>query len=160
MPVWGLTFRDAHGAFAAVPLVSVDVDVKIVDFLSHVTLCQRYLSMEKNPVKAVFRFPMSASAAVNRLVVTVGDRVVEGRVMEKSEARAKYDSAVRAGAGAYLVDESAESRDVFVASGEWKDGARCATLRRCVCDMMCARRCMLQWGTCSAARPWRCACRM
>jgi hypothetical protein len=124
MPVWGLSFRDAHGVAAAVPLVGVDVDVKIVDFLSHVTLCQRYLSTQPEPVEAVFRVPMSASAAVNRLVVTVGDRVVEGRVMEKSEARATYDNAVRAGAGAYLVDESVESRDVFVASGAWKTAPR------------------------------------
>ena len=53
---------------------------------------------------------------VNRLLVTVDDRVIEGCVMEKEAAKETYDAAIRSGAGAVLVEQSAVSKDVFKAS--------------------------------------------
>ena len=89
---------------------------QVLDFLSHVTLCQRYQNTDDAPIECVYTFPMDAKAAVNRLLVTVGDRVIEGCVMETAAARETYDAAVSAGAGAYLVEQSKDSSDVFRAS--------------------------------------------
>ena len=71
---------------------------QVLDFLSHVTLCQRYQNTDDTPIECVYTFPMDAKAAVNRLLVTVGDRVIEGCVMETAAARETYDAAVSAGA--------------------------------------------------------------
>ena len=60
---------------------------------------------------------MDPHAAVNRVLVTADDRVLEGRVVEKEEAREEFDAAVRRGDGAYLVEESAVQRDTFYAKG-------------------------------------------
>ncbi len=50
-------------------------------------------------------------------VVTCDDRFIEGCVMETSAARETFDVAVRSGAGAYLVEQSTQSVDVFTVRG-------------------------------------------
>jgi hypothetical protein len=39
-----------------------------VDFLAHVTLCQRYRNAEARSITCEYVFPMDSGAAVNRLV--------------------------------------------------------------------------------------------
>jgi hypothetical protein len=90
---------------------------QVLDCLAHVVLRQTYA----NPAYATtldceYTFPMDPSAAVNRLVVTVGDRVVHGVVMERAAADARFDEAVAVGDGAYRVARSPTSADVFLAS--------------------------------------------
>lgn len=89
---------------------------QVLDTLVSVSLRQTYQYDGTGPVQAVYRFPMDADAAVNGLRVRVGDRVIDGVVREKAEAKAAYTAAVAAGHGAYLVEESAASADVFVIS--------------------------------------------
>ena len=91
--------------------------VQVLDYLTHVTVCQRYTNTLAQAVDCKYVFPMDATAAVNRLVVRVNDdRVIEGQVMESAAAREKYATATRSGDGAYLVEQSAESVDVFEAA--------------------------------------------
>ena len=92
---------------------------QIADFVASITLKQSYRHQGFTAEEAEFRFPMDTEAAVNALEVRVGDRVITGRVLEKAAAKAEYSAAVAAGHGAYLVEESALSTDVFVAKCEW-----------------------------------------
>ena len=96
-------------------LVCVFRCLQVLDFLTHVTICQRYTNTFNRPLEVRYVFPMDAGAAVNRLHVTVDDRVIEGMVMESGRARDAYTAAVRAGLGAVLVQQSEDSVDVFEA---------------------------------------------
>ena len=62
------------------PLEHTDVDVHISGFLSRVTLTQTYRNAYSTKIEAVYTFPMSHRAAVDRMTMTIGDRVVAGEV--------------------------------------------------------------------------------
>ena len=85
--------------------------------LAHVTLCQVFHNPGDVAVNCVYAFPMDPHAAVNRVLVTADDRVLEGRVVEKEEAREEFDAAVQRGDRAYLVEESEVRCDTFFAKG-------------------------------------------
>jgi Ca-activated chloride channel family protein len=56
-------------------------------------------------VEGIYVFPLPEKAAVDHLWMRIGERVVEGRVQEKEEARRSYDSARREGRKAALVEQ-------------------------------------------------------
>lgn len=97
-----------------VPLVGVSAKAEIRDYACRVVLSQRFRNDEKQPIEAVYRFPLDEGAAVCGFEVEIDGRVVKGRVEEREKAFEAYDEAMSAGHGAYLVDE--ERADVFTAS--------------------------------------------
>ncbi len=96
-----------------VPLLDVKVFVTIFDFCGHVAITQRYFNAEDSALEVVYTMPMDPKAAVNGLSVHIDDRTVYGEVQEKQQARKTYQQALRHGDGAYLLEESQESPDVF-----------------------------------------------
>ncbi len=97
-----------------VPLEGVLVEADIKDFCSSVTISQRYRNRERNPIEAVYVFPLEEGAAVCGFEAVIDGVHVVGRVKEREEAFEDYDDAMEAGYGAYLLDE--ERPDVFTAS--------------------------------------------
>ena len=98
----------------AVPLVSVHVEAEIRDYGAWVVLIQRYRNDESQPIEAVYKFPLDEAAAVCGFEATIDGRRVVGVVEEREKAFEKYDQAMAAGHGAYLLDQ--ERPDVFTVS--------------------------------------------
>lgn len=69
------------------------------------TVTQRYVNPHEVWVAGVYRFPLPTAAAVDGLTMVVGDRVLEGQIHEKEEARRVYEQAERQGVKATLVEE-------------------------------------------------------
>jgi Ca-activated chloride channel family protein len=65
-------------------------------------------------IEAVYAFPLPSDAAVDEMVMTVGDRRVVGQVKPREEARAAYERAKSAGNVASLLDQ--ERPNVFTQS--------------------------------------------
>jgi Ca-activated chloride channel family protein len=101
-------------AGARVPLVGVSARAEIRDYACRVVLSQRFRNDEVQPIEAVYKFPLDESAAVCGFEAEIDGRVVKGRVEEREKAFETYDDAMRAGHGAYLLDE--ERADVFTVS--------------------------------------------
>jgi len=99
---------------AAVPLVGVSARAEIRDYACRVVLTQRFRNDERQPIEAVYKFPLDEGAAVCGFEVEIDGRVIRGRVLEREQAFETYDEAMSAGHGAYLLDE--ERADVFTAS--------------------------------------------
>lgn len=99
---------------APVPLEGVAVEVQVRAFASRVTLRQRYRNREAHPIECVYTFPLDDGAAVCGFEAEIGGTRVVGRVQEREAAFARYDDALAAGHGAYLLDQ--ERPDVFTAS--------------------------------------------
>jgi hypothetical protein len=97
-----------------VPLLGVRVEAEIKDYGARVVLVQRYRNDEKQPIEAVYKFPLDEAAAVCAFEATIDDRRVIGEVEEREKAFLKYDEAMAAGHGAYLLDQ--ERADVFTVS--------------------------------------------
>ena len=134
---------DAFGSkgesLGSCPLKHTDVKVDIAGFIARVTVKQQFHNPFKDKIEAVYVFPLSQDAAVDRMTMTVGDRVIKGEIRERSEARAIYETAKAQGKVASLLDqerpniftqsvaniEPGEQVDIEISYSEtleWKDG--------------------------------------
>ncbi len=121
------------------PLKHTDVEVDISGFIARVTVRQQFHNPFKDKIEAVYVFPLSQEAAVDRMTMKVGDRIVKGQIKERGEARAIYEAAKAQGKVASLLDqerpniftqsvaniEPGERVDITISYSEtldWKDG--------------------------------------
>ncbi len=96
------------------PLKHTDVDASVSGFFSRVNVMQTYHNPYAKKIEAVYTFPLSHRAAVDRMTMTVGDRVVEGEVKERQLARQIYQSARQQGYVASLLEQ--ERPNIFTQS--------------------------------------------
>ncbi len=96
------------------PLKSTAVKADISGFLTRVTVKQEFENSFTEPVEAVYVFPLSQNGAVDRMTMTVGDRVINGKIMKREEARKTYESAKTEGKTASLLDQ--ERPNIFTQS--------------------------------------------
>ncbi len=96
------------------PLQHTDVDVRISGFFSRVNVTQTYHNPYEKKIEAVYTFPLSHRAAVDRMTMTIGDRVVEGEVKERQLARQIYEAAREKGHVASLLEQ--ERPNIFTQS--------------------------------------------
>ncbi|XP_062408723.1 von Willebrand factor A domain-containing protein 5A-like isoform X2 [Sardina pilchardus] len=96
-----------------VPLKSVEVDVHVKGHVATVTSTLGYVNGEERPLEAVFVFPLPGECAVCHLSAKIGDTEVVAKLQDKQKAREKYDDALSSGHQAFLLEESAQSPDVF-----------------------------------------------
>src|SRR5262249_43903401 len=54
---------------------------------------QKYHNPYQSKIEAVYTFPLSNHAAVDRMNMTIGNRVIVGQVKERAEARQIYEQA-------------------------------------------------------------------
>lgn len=47
-----------------VPLKHVNIEAKIIDFMSQVTITQKYVNSETSPIEVFYSYPIEESAAV------------------------------------------------------------------------------------------------
>jgi len=87
------------------PLKHTDVSVDVSGFIARVTLRQQFQNPFKDKIEAIYVFPMSQDAAVDRMTMKIGDRIIEGEIKEREEARKIYDAARAAGKVASLLDQ-------------------------------------------------------
>ena len=50
---------------------------------------------------------------VSKLVIQIGERVVEGKILEREQAQEKYDDAIAGGNAAVLVEENKKNKDLI-----------------------------------------------
>ena len=96
------------------PLEHTDVDVEVSGFIARVTLTQRFGNPFTEPIEAVYTFPMSDRAAVDTMLMKVGNRVIRGNIKEREEAQRIYQQARDAGKTASLLDQ--ERPNIFTQS--------------------------------------------
>lgn len=96
------------------PLRHTDVKVEASGPFLRVTLTQSYYNPYPDKIEAVYTFPLSHRAAVDRMTMTVGDRVTVGEVHESTIARAIYQAARERGYVASLLEQ--ERPNIFTQS--------------------------------------------
>lgn len=101
-PVYGLSAL--HGD--SIVLQSVEVDVAFNDLLSETVITQTYHNPEKDPIEAVYTFPLASQVVLLDLAVTIGDRQLRGRVVKKSTAEKQYEEAVIQGDAAIMLEQA------------------------------------------------------
>ncbi len=109
---------DAFGpkgeALGSCPLKHTEVTVDVAGFIARVTVRQQFHNPFEDKIEAVYAFPLSQDAAVDRMTMKVGDRVIEGQIKERGEARQIYEAAKAEGKVASLLDQ--ERPNIFTQS--------------------------------------------
>ncbi len=87
------------------PLKHTDVSIQISGPLARAQVTQQFENPYSEKIEAVYTFPLPQHAAVDDMTLTVGDRVVKGKIKKREEARAIYEAAKRRGNVAGLLDQ-------------------------------------------------------
>jgi Ca-activated chloride channel family protein len=110
-----LTIIQKDGKVGALcPLQKTVVNADISGFGARVVVVQTFTNPSNEPIEAVYTFPLPNDAAVDRMRMRIGDRIVEGEIKRREEARAIYEAAKNAGQVASLLDQ--ERPNIFTQS--------------------------------------------
>ncbi len=101
---WGLRFLGDGQQQHAVALDTL-IEADINGLVARVEVQQRFRNGSRGWSEAIYRFPLPAGAAVDRLQVQVGDRIIEGEIQERAAARRQYQQARSQGVIAALVEQ-------------------------------------------------------
>ena len=100
------------------PLQHTDVKVEISGLFVRTVVEQTYANPYPRTIEAVYTFPLSEKAAVDRMTMVVrgpdGEKFIEGEVKERARARAIYEAARESGYVASLLEQ--ERPNIFTQS--------------------------------------------
>lgn len=97
--------------YIPVPLTSVQLKVRVVNFIAQVEVEQEFVNKEAGPIECIFFFPVEEEAAVINFTAELEGKTIKTEVKEMEEARNEYDSAVTNKITAFLLEET--KQDVF-----------------------------------------------
>ncbi len=107
---------DPDGGFGALetaagvlPLQAMDIGARITGLSCTQTVSQTFVNAFDNPLEATYIFPLPSRAAVTRFRLKVADRVIEGELKERQQARREYEQAIQDGHRAALAEEDRPS---------------------------------------------------
>ena len=101
-----LLYTSASGVYAATPPLSTDIRVSIAGVVARVSVVQTFANKGGEFSEAVYALPLPDDAAVDRLTMKIGERIVEGEIREREQAERVYDAARAAGQHASLVRQN------------------------------------------------------
>ncbi|MFH0889479.1 MAG: VIT domain-containing protein [Planctomycetota bacterium] len=96
------------------PLKHTDVKAEISGYVARVNVTQQFENPFKEKIEAIYVFPLSSDAAVDDMLMKVGERTIRGEIKKREEARQIYEAAKNAGKVASLLDQ--ERPNIFTQS--------------------------------------------
>ena len=97
----------------AVPLRHIDFRIKVVNSVASFEVTQVYENLGQNPIETEFFFPADPFMSVTGLVITIGEKTIEGKIMGKEKAEEKYDDAIASGNTAAKLNYSEDTPDLL-----------------------------------------------
>src|SRR6266852_5030072 len=102
------------GVFVPAPAVATDVKIQVRGLILRGEVTQRFRNPQATCAEAVYAFPLPEDAAVDRLRMTIGQRVIEGEIQERKQAEQTYEQAKSEGKKASLLSQ--ERPNLFTVS--------------------------------------------
>ncbi len=96
---------DRQAVYQSSVIHNSEVHFQISGMVAHTVLKQSFRNDSADWVEGIYAFPLPETAAVNRLTMRVGDRVIRGHIKEKKEAKKVYQAAMASGRKAGLVEQ-------------------------------------------------------
>lgn len=100
-----LRLHGTSGARQDAPQLESQLELKVSGLLAQATLQQRFHNPGPDWVEAEYLLPLPHDAAVTRMELRIGERVIRGAIRERAEARKVYDAARRAGKRSALLEQ-------------------------------------------------------
>jgi Ca-activated chloride channel family protein len=93
------------GQYRAAPQLETEVAIQVTGLIARTRVSQLFHNPGGDYVEGIYVFPLPEKAAVDRLEMRIGDRLIEGQVKEREEARKTYEKAKSEGKKAALVEQ-------------------------------------------------------
>lgn len=117
-----LVRRQRSDPWATAPTLSTEVHYRVFGLVGRARVTQRFRNGSDSFIEGVYVFPLPDQAAVDHLRMRIGERIIEGQIREREEARAEYRRAADSGRRTSLVEQQRPniftSRLANVAPGE------------------------------------------
>ncbi|HXV25153.1 MAG TPA: marine proteobacterial sortase target protein, partial [Alphaproteobacteria bacterium] len=111
----GLLFKSPQDERLIVPsTLSSEVEIRANGLVQRVRVLQKFRNDTAAWLEGIYVFPLPEGAAVDRLRLHVGARVIEGEIRERAEAKAEYEAAKTSGQRASLIEQ--ERPNIFTTS--------------------------------------------
>ena len=73
--------------YSKAPKLDIDVAMEITGMVNRVSVTQTFSNTTDNWQEGIYVFPLPEDAAVDRMRLKIGERVIEGQIKEKKEAK-------------------------------------------------------------------------
>ena len=97
--------QEGETTLRVAPTVDTDVMMDISGIVARVTVTQAFTNPTLKWLNGIYVFPLPETAAVDHMKMVIGERVIEGRIQRREEARKTYEQARQAGKKASLVEQ-------------------------------------------------------
>jgi Ca-activated chloride channel family protein len=114
MNTGGLLLQSDDGGLIEAPRLQTDVVMAVSGTIARVTVTQRFENPSDRWLEGIYVFPLPEQSAVDALRMEIGDRVIEGEIKGREEAKQAYEAAKDAGQKASLVEQ--ERPNIFTNS--------------------------------------------
>ena len=96
------------------PNLATEASFRVAGVVARATVRQRFQNATDGWVEGVYVFPLPENAAVDHLLMKVGEREIEGQIREREQAKPEYQQAKSEGKKASLVEQ--ERPNLFTTS--------------------------------------------
>jgi Ca-activated chloride channel family protein len=106
-----------QGRFTPAPVLQTDVQITVTGIVARTTVRQEFRNPSQKKgdwLEGIYVFPLPEAAAVDHLRMHVGERIIEGLIKERSEAKKIYEQAKQEGKRTSLVEQ--ERPNIFTTS--------------------------------------------
>ena len=113
--IGSLLIESEHpGQYYLAPTVDTDVQMDINGLIARVRVTQHFFNPSIEWVNGVYVFPLPDKAAVDHMKMIIGDRIIEGKIKKREEAKQIFEHAKQAGKKASLIEQ--ERPNIFTNS--------------------------------------------
>lgn len=87
------------------PLLQTEVEMHVSGMLARVKVIQHFSNPGREWLEGVYVFPLPENSAVDRMRLHIGERIIEGEIQERAQARKTFEKAKAEGKRASLVSQ-------------------------------------------------------
>jgi Ca-activated chloride channel family protein len=113
-----LLFRTKEaGRLTPAPILKTDVQIAVTGTIARATVRQEFTNPSTGKgdwLEGIYVFPLPETAAVDHLRMKIGERIIEGQIKERAEAKKVYERAKQEGKRTSLLDQ--ERPNIFTTS--------------------------------------------
>lgn len=101
----GTFLVEGTAGIRAAPNVATEVYIQVTGLIARTHVVQHFLNPTSDWVEGVYVFPLPEGSAVDALEMRVGERILEGQIQKRIEAKRTYEKAKSEGRKATLVEQ-------------------------------------------------------
>jgi len=95
--------------YVEAPRLTTDVEIVVTGPIARTKVTQRFENPTDGWVEGIYVFPLPEDSAVDTLKMKVGDRIIEGVIRTRDEARQVYEQAKQEGKKAALLEQQRDN---------------------------------------------------